>query len=523
MPRGRHRQSSPLSRLLPPTACGVLAIASLIAAVFTGDPAVLRTLVVAASVGAFAGAVLLRLREHAGDVELEAEIAARSRDESRFEDRVAELEYQAETAEEQVKRLERRLLAQRAQITRIESENARLLRERARAAAEEIAREAEQARLREVTARGTRPTPTAYLKAAAALRGLERRAAVGQAQRIAANAATVTPRSVTPQAAAPQAEGQQGAAPQAEGQQGAAPQAGASRETAPQAAALQIGAQQSGSPQAEGQQADAAQAVGQQAAAPQSGAPQAGGPQGVGSLAGAPQETAPQGVGQQAVAAQGSAGQQAGAPQGEEQQAVAARGVGQQAGAPQAGGPQGAGAQVGVHQAAPQAVVGGEAAAVSAAPLPSALDALAARQHPVQERPATPASATPQGPAWARAALPPMRPASAVLPTALTRPSRQSRDLLRKDAGSSGTFNFFSRQEAAISTGLGDLADVVGDEAAAAQSRYAGEAPAAEPTPGAGTLPDPVHDREAQAEAELVDLTADDETEPIDVRALRAI
>ncbi|MFC1430852.1 hypothetical protein ACEZDB_09290 [Streptacidiphilus sp. N1-3] len=513
MPRGRHRQSSPLSRLLPPTACGVLAIASLIAAVFTGDPAVLRTLVVAASVGAFAGAVLLRLREHAGDVELEAEIAARARDESRFEDRVAELEYQAETAEEQVKRLERRLLAQRAQITRIESENARLLRERARAAAEEIAREAEQARLREVTARGTRPTPTAYLKAAAALRGLERRAAVGQAQRIAANAATVTPRSVTPQAAAPQAEGQQAAAPQGVGQETG------SSAGAPQAAALQIGAQQSGSPQAEGQQAGVVQAVGQQASAPQ-----AAEPQGVGRQAGAPQ-----------VAPQQSGSLQAVGPQGTAPQAVVPQGIGSQGGVPQetalqAGGPQGAGAQVGVHQAAPQAgapqaVVGGEAAAASAAPLPSALDALAARQHPVQERPATPASATPQGPAWARAALPPMRPASAVLPTALTRPSRQSRDLLRKDAGSSGTFNFFSRQEAAISTGLGDLADVVGDEAAAAQSRYAGEAPApaAEPTPGAGTLPDPVHDREAQAKAELVDLTADDETEPIDVRALRAI
>ncbi|MHA6762273.1 hypothetical protein [Streptacidiphilus sp. PAMC 29251] len=374
---------------------------------FTADPAVLRTLVVAASVGAFAGAVLLRLREHAGDVELEAEIAARTRDESRFEDRVAELEYQAETAEEQVKRLDRRLLAQRAQITRIESENARLLRDRARAAAEQAARETEEAHRRELAARGSRPTATAYLKAAAALRGLERRAAVGQAQRIAAASA----------------------APPA---QRAAVKAGG---------AVQVGVDQSGAVR-EGLLADPA-------------------------------------------------------------------------------------------TAAP-------------APLPSALDALAtARQHPAQDAVATPAAApepeaepqpaakaTPAGPAWARAALPPMRPASAVLPTALTRSNRQSRDLLRKDAGSGGTFNFFSRQEAAISNGLGDLADVVGDEAAAAQQLYAGEQVAAEAA--VGGLPDPVHDRTGEAraedvaeaaseEAELVDLTADDETEPIDVRALRAI
>jgi hypothetical protein len=123
-----------------------------------------------------------------------------------------------------------------------------------------------------------------------------------------------------------------------------------------------------------------------------------------------------------------------------------------------------------------------------------------------------------------------MRPASAVLPTSAVGSTRQSRDLLRKDAGNSGTFNFFSRQEAAISTRLGDIADVVGDEAAAAQHRYV-DAPVMQESP-LGGLPDAVHDRAAgdrqrqaqqSAPAELVDLTADDETEPIDVRVLRAL
>lgn len=394
MPRGRHRQSSPLSRLLPPTACGVLAIASLISAAFTGDPSVLRVLVVAASVGAFAGAVLLRLREHTGQVDLEAEIAARARDEARFEDRVAELEFQAETAEEQVKRLDRRLLAQRSQLTRIEAENARLLRERARIAADQALREAEEARRREAAARGIRPTPTAYLKAAAALRGLERRAAVGQAQRIAAQATAPAPRRAVAAGAAPQ--------------------------QAPQGSAL-----------------DALAA---------------------------------------ATARQHPSGEPALQP-----------------------------------------------AATKPAPAPSA-PAVA----PVTVQPGSPQPKA--GPAWARAALPPMRPASAVLPGLSAAPGRQSRDLLRKDAGSSGTFNFFSRQETAISTRLGDLADVVGDEAAAAQNRYVAAQELSEAP--LGVLPDAVHDRSAAAvpqqeagpgQVELVDLTADDETEPIDVRVLRAL
>ena len=355
MPRGRHRQSSPLSRLLPPTACGVLAIASLISAVFVTDPGILRVLVVAASVGAFAGAVLLRLREHAGEVELEAEVAARSRDEARFEDRVAELEYAAEAAEEQVKRLERRLLAQRSQIARAEAENARLLRERARVAAEQALREAEEAQRKEVAVRGMRPTATAYLKAAAALRGLERRAAVGQAQRIAAGAAGAAGGGVVVEPVAEPVVEQVAAEPE--------PKQERVRERAEERSAFRPKA-----PKAKSKKAAAAE--------------------------------------------------------------------------------------------------------------------------------------KPSGPAWARAALPPLRPASAVLP-------RQSRDVLRQDVGSSGTFNFFSRQETAISTELGDLADVVGTEAEAAQQEYA-DAGAAEGA--AGAAEDVVHD-----------LTAEDETEPIDVRSLRAL
>jgi hypothetical protein len=394
----------------------VLAIASLVSAAFTGDPVVLRVLVVAASVGAFAGAVLLRLRERAGEVELEAEISARARDEARFEDRAAELEFQAEVAEEQVKRLERRLLAQRSQIARAEGENARLLRERARIAAEQALREAEEVQHKEAAARGNRPTPTAYLKAAAALRGMERRAAVGQAQRIAA-----------------QDRGMAGARTRTQEQT-------AERQQAPSPTQQTL-----------------------------------------------PQPVLPDSVLPQSV------------PSVKEQQEESQQ------------------AQPLVAEAPVVLRRAGKAAAAKA-PLQSA------------PSPTAQAQTVAQGPAWARAALPPLRPASAVPPSSL---SRQSRDLRRQAAGGSGTFNFFSRQEAAISTGLGrlgDLADVVGDEAAAAQDRYA-ETPEPNETV-AGGLPEAVHDRSDEAapsaagqqpRPESVDLTAEDETEPIDVRVLRAL
>ncbi|WP_052438998.1 hypothetical protein, partial [Streptacidiphilus jiangxiensis] len=176
MSRGRHRQASRLGRALPSLACAVLAVAALAAAMLTSSLGVLRILVAAVSVGACAAAVLLRQRESATQAALASEQAARGRDEARFEERVAELEYQAEMAEEQVKRLERRVLAQRSQLAHAEAAHAQLLRDRARIAAEQALREADAAQALEVAKRGVRPTPAAYLKAANTLRSLERQA-----------------------------------------------------------------------------------------------------------------------------------------------------------------------------------------------------------------------------------------------------------------------------------------------------------------------------------------------------------
>jgi hypothetical protein len=447
MPRGRHRQSSPLIRLLPPTACGVLAIASLISAAFTSDTAILRILVAAASVGAFAGAVLLRLRESAGQAELEAEVSARVRDEARFEDRTAELEYLAETADEQVRRLERQLLAQRGRLARVENENSLLLSERARIAADQALRGAEEIQRTEAAVRGNRPSPTAYLKAASALRGLERRAAVNHAQRIAAAARDGSAQAVAqtlrmPGASAPVSQGLPAPA------QASTPAPAQALAKAQAAAPAKAPAQ--------------AQVANQAPAKAQAQAAVADGAAGV-------------------TAAQATAGRGTSAPARKRK--------------PRAGAPA---------PAAASAEHGGPRSKPAAAP----------------EAPAPTAS---PGPAWARAALPPMRPASAVLPA--TQP-RQSWDLRRQSTAAGaggGTFNFFSRQEAAISTGLGDLADVVGDEAAAEQDRYDGTAATATED---GDRPDATspqgHPGDAEPEqSALVDLTADDETEPIDVRLLR--
>jgi len=411
MPRGRHRQTLPLNRLLPPIACGVLAVAALVSAPLTSDLALLRVLVAATAVGAASAAVLLRLRDRSGEADLEAEISARARDEGRFEDRIAELEFAAETAEEQSKRLERRLLAQRSQLARAEGDIQRLLRERARIAAEHAARAAEEARRREAAVLGVRPTPTAYLKAASVLRGLERRAATaGQALRLPV-----------------------------------APEVQSTQSVQSPAPAVEL------------------------------------------TLA------KPQPV------------------------------------------------QAGTRHPEPQ---------VEAQPEPRVeprLDTAAAAV-------AAEAPIVAQGPAWARAALPPLRPAVSILPATLQRGMSRSH---AAHGSTAGTFSFFTRQEGAISTDLSrapaDLADVVGDEAAAEQHRYdaatratgsaepaaatvqaadpaahdrsrSGEAPTrAEPHQQQDAEPQDAEQQDAERQDELVDLTAEDETEPIDVRVLRAI
>ncbi|AEW94992.1 MULTISPECIES: hypothetical protein [Streptomycetaceae] len=184
MPRGRHRHSPPLHRLLPP-----LTVAGSAAAVAAGawfSPAgdhgvVLRALVGAAAVAACTGAFLLRRWDRAAGKRVAELTAARLRDEWRTDERIAELESDAEESREIRRRLEGQLRARRAELSRLRGEHAELLRRYATAESER-ARALESRRQLELAA-GPRTAltsgpagldPAAFARAAEALRNLGR-------------------------------------------------------------------------------------------------------------------------------------------------------------------------------------------------------------------------------------------------------------------------------------------------------------------------------------------------------------
>ncbi|MFF0779556.1 hypothetical protein [Streptomyces sp. NPDC003720] len=136
MPRGRHRHSPPLHRLLPPSAiAGVSVVCALGPWVFS-ETTVLRVLAAAAAATAVAGAVVMRRWDtHAGKQVADL-TRARASDEWRFEERVAELETDLEESRELRTKLERRLRAKRAELAGLRNEHAALLRRYATAETE---------------------------------------------------------------------------------------------------------------------------------------------------------------------------------------------------------------------------------------------------------------------------------------------------------------------------------------------------------------------------------------------------
>ncbi|MFE1250396.1 hypothetical protein [Streptomyces sp. NPDC058741] len=128
MPRGRHRHSPPLHRLLPPSAiAGVSLVCALGPWVFT-DPAVLRGLAAAAAATAVVGAVVLRRWDIQAGKRVADLTRARASDEWRFEERVAELESDLEESRELRGKLEQRLRAKRSELAGLRNEHAALLR-----------------------------------------------------------------------------------------------------------------------------------------------------------------------------------------------------------------------------------------------------------------------------------------------------------------------------------------------------------------------------------------------------------
>ncbi|WP_406199004.1 MULTISPECIES: hypothetical protein [unclassified Streptomyces] len=136
MPRGRHRHSPPLHRLLPPSAiAGVSVVCALAPWVFT-QPMVLRGLAAAAAATAVVGGVVMRRWDAQAGKQVADLTRARASDEWRHEERVAELETDLEESRELRVKLEQRLRAKRAELAGLRNEHASLLRRYATAETE---------------------------------------------------------------------------------------------------------------------------------------------------------------------------------------------------------------------------------------------------------------------------------------------------------------------------------------------------------------------------------------------------
>ncbi|MER8017933.1 hypothetical protein ACIQ7S_28435 [Streptomyces griseoluteus] len=208
MPRGRHRHSPPLHRLLPPSAiAGVAVVCALTPWVFT-SLGLVRALAGVAALTAVGGAVVMRQWDAQAGKQVAELTRARVSDEWRYDERVAELETDLEESRELRAKLERRLRAKRAELAGLRNEHASLLRRYATAETER-ASALEGRRLLEIEAvpesgalaltagpsaeaaadtaeapRTAEPVPAKelYLKAATALARLERSAREPEAE-----------------------------------------------------------------------------------------------------------------------------------------------------------------------------------------------------------------------------------------------------------------------------------------------------------------------------------------------------
>ncbi|MCB5165994.1 hypothetical protein LG634_14260, partial [Streptomyces bambusae] len=193
MPRGRHRQSQPLHRLLTPSAIAGVPVACAAVAWLLAEPLALRLLVALTAASAVGGAVVMRGWDRAAGRKVAELTRARVRDEWRTEDRIAELESDLEESRALRTKLDRKLRAKRVELAKLRGEHAALLRRYATAETErasalegqrllaiEATAAAPEAKAlppvsEERTAAGA-PTAVGYARANAALTALLRKA-----------------------------------------------------------------------------------------------------------------------------------------------------------------------------------------------------------------------------------------------------------------------------------------------------------------------------------------------------------
>ncbi|MEU1130917.1 hypothetical protein ABZ383_13820 [Streptomyces sp. NPDC005900] len=136
MPRGRHRHSPPLHRLLPPSTVAGVSVLCAGGAWMFAEPVVLRGLVAAAAAAAVVGSVVMRRWDQAAGRRVAELTRARASDEWRYEERLAEAESDLEESRELRGRLETKLRAKRAELAALRNEHAALLRRYATAETE---------------------------------------------------------------------------------------------------------------------------------------------------------------------------------------------------------------------------------------------------------------------------------------------------------------------------------------------------------------------------------------------------
>ncbi|MFI9629995.1 hypothetical protein [Streptomyces sp. NPDC052042] len=192
MPRGRHRHSTPLHRILPPAAVAGVSVLCTAGAWLLTEPLVLRGLVTAAAAAAVTGAYLMRSWDREAGRRIAELKRARSGDEWRAEERVAELESDLEESRELRTRLDAKLRRKRVELANLRGEHAALLlryanAETGRASALEGRRQLalEASAPRELSPASSTPTPAAYLRAAQALEDLSRNRALQETRRSA--------------------------------------------------------------------------------------------------------------------------------------------------------------------------------------------------------------------------------------------------------------------------------------------------------------------------------------------------
>ncbi|MFE6483216.1 hypothetical protein ACFVGN_09815 [Streptomyces sp. NPDC057757] len=136
MPRGRHRHSPPLHRLLPPSAIAGVSLVCAVGPWLFTEPMVLRGLAAGAALTAVLGAVVLRRWDSSAGKQVADLTRARASDEWRHEERVAELETDLDESRELRVKLEHKLRAKRSELAGLRNEHAALLRRYATAETE---------------------------------------------------------------------------------------------------------------------------------------------------------------------------------------------------------------------------------------------------------------------------------------------------------------------------------------------------------------------------------------------------